>query len=45
VVVKEVEEDLFERAKAFCKENKVARYGLLKGQKMIDKAIENGFII
>lgn len=38
-------EDIEAKAKAFCKENKVRWYGLLKWEKLISKAKENGFII
>lgn len=41
----EIDEELFEEAKSFLKEKKVKGFWLLKGQNMIDKAIENGFII
>lgn len=44
-VKEELDEELFEKAKAFLKEKKVKGFGLLKGQKMIDKALEEGFII
>lgn len=33
------------RARNFCKEHKVLRYWLLKGQKIIDLAVKNGFVI
>jgi hypothetical protein len=40
----ESSEDLEAKAKDFCRENKVRGYGLLKGEKLIAKAKENGFI-
>lgn len=41
----EVTEDVEARAKAFCKENKVKGYWIMKGDNLIKKAVENGFII
>lgn len=47
--IKEVEavidEDIEARAKEYLKNAKVRGFGLMKGQKLIDKAIELGFII
>lgn len=37
--------ELEERARLFCKEQKIKGFGLLKWQKLIDKAIEKGFIL
>jgi hypothetical protein len=34
-----------EKAREFLRENKVKGFGLLKGSKIVDKAIANGFII
>ena len=40
-----ISEDVEARAKEFLKAQKVRWFGLLKGQKIIDKAVELGFII
>ena len=43
--VVEISEDVEAKAKEYLKEQKVRGYALLKGQKIIDKAVELGFII
>ena len=47
--IKEVKEEidvaLLNKAREYCKENKVRGYGLLKDQKLIDTAVANGFTL
>lgn len=48
--VKEVKQEINndfieEKAREFCKEQKIKGYGLLKGSKLVEKAIANGFRI
>jgi hypothetical protein len=42
---KEIDNTLIERAREYCKEQKVRGYWLLKDQKLIDTAVANGFIL
>ena len=45
IIEEKLSEDLEAKAKEFLKDKKVRWFGLLKGQKIIDKAVELGFII
>jgi len=41
----EIDIALLEKAREYCKEQKVRGYWLLKDQKLIDTAVANGFIL